>query len=98
MAMVEIPQPISGIRCPDVGLTNLSLRNSGSMRAEKETVKEVKPRTTPSPLLKEDMMFVALGKDEKESETVLAWALHNSRGTKICILHVHQPAQKLPMS
>ncbi|KAL0397912.1 UNVERIFIED_CONTAM: U-box domain-containing protein 33 [Sesamum calycinum] len=96
MAMVEIPQPISGIGCPDIGLTNLSLRNSGGMRAEKETVEEVEPRTT-SPPLKEDMMFVALGKDVKESETVLAWALNNSRGMKICILHVHQPAQKLPM-
>ncbi|KAL2233885.1 UNVERIFIED_CONTAM: U-box domain-containing protein 33, partial [Sesamum indicum] len=96
MAMVEIPQPISGLRCPDIGLTNLSLRNSGGMRAEKETVEEVEPRTT-SPPLKEDMMFVALGKDVKDSETVLAWALNNSRGMGICILHVHQPAQKLPM-
>ncbi|KAL0426005.1 UNVERIFIED_CONTAM: U-box domain-containing protein 33 [Sesamum radiatum] len=65
------------------------------MRAEKDC-EEVEPRTT-SPPLKEDMMFVALGKDVKESETVLAWALNNSRGMKICILHVHQPAQKLPM-
>ncbi|KAL0428860.1 UNVERIFIED_CONTAM: U-box domain-containing protein 33 [Sesamum radiatum] len=96
MAMVEIPQPISGIRCPDIGLTNLSLTNSGGMRAEKETAEEVEPRTT-SPPLKEDMMFVALGKDVKESETVLAWALKYSRGMKVCLLHVHQPAQKLPM-
>ncbi|KAK4418621.1 U-box domain-containing protein 33 [Sesamum alatum] len=96
MAMVEIPQPISGIRCPDIGLTNLSLRSSGGMRAETGTMEEVEPRTT-SPPLKEDMMFVAVGKDVKESETVLAWALNNSRGMKICVLHVHQPAQKLPM-
>ncbi|KAI3444534.1 hypothetical protein Pfo_001199 [Paulownia fortunei] len=97
MAMVEIQQPINRISYPEIDITNLSLRNSGSMRGEKEIVEEVEPRTTPSPAIKEDMMFVALGKDEKESETVLMWALHNSRGMKLCILHVHQPAQTIRM-
>ncbi|EPS60472.1 hypothetical protein M569_14332, partial [Genlisea aurea] len=46
---------------------------------------------------KEDVIFVALGKDVKECQSVLMWALHNSGGKKICILHVHQPAQKMPM-
>ncbi|KAK6162321.1 hypothetical protein DH2020_002162 [Rehmannia glutinosa] len=67
------------------------------MRVGQETVEEVEPRTTPFPGVKEDMMFVALGKDVKESESVLMWALHNSRGMRICILHVHQPAQKITM-
>ncbi|KAK6162315.1 hypothetical protein DH2020_002156 [Rehmannia glutinosa] len=67
------------------------------MRVGQETVEEVEPRTTPFPGVKEDMMFVALGKDVKESESGLMWALHNSRGMRICILHVHQPAQKITM-
>lgn len=98
MTMVEIQQPTNRIRYPEIDLTNLSLRSRGSMRGEMEIVEDVEPRTTPSPAVKEDMMFVALGKDVKESETILMWALHNSRGMRICILHVHQPAQKIPMS
>lgn len=67
------------------------------MSDEREIVEELELRTTPSPALREEMMHVALGKDVKESESVLMWALHNSRGMKICILHVHQPAQKIPL-
>ncbi|KAL6495495.1 hypothetical protein OROGR_030058 [Orobanche gracilis] len=67
------------------------------MRAEQEIENKVVPRTTPFPVGKEDMMFVALGRDVKESETLLMWALHNSREMKICILHVHRPAQKTTM-
>ncbi|KAL2469048.1 U-box domain-containing protein 33 [Forsythia ovata] len=49
---------------------------------------------TPSP---DDTIFVALGKDLKEGDTVLMWALHNSKGRKICIIHIHQPDQRIPM-
>ncbi|KAH6817924.1 U-box domain-containing protein kinase family protein [Perilla frutescens var. frutescens] len=98
MAMVEIPGAVNRIRYPEIALaTNLSLRSRGSMRGEREIVDESEPRTTPSPAFREEMMCVALGKDVKESETTLMWALHNSRGMKICILHVHHPAQKIPM-
>lgn len=45
----------------------------------------------------DDTLFVALGKDVKKDEKVLMWALHNSRGRKICILHVHQLARMIPM-
>ncbi|GAB4861735.1 hypothetical protein Ancab_036989 [Ancistrocladus abbreviatus] len=45
----------------------------------------------------EDKIFVAVGKEVKESKSTLIWALQNSRGKKICILHVHQPAAKIPM-
>ncbi|XP_051148635.1 U-box domain-containing protein 33 [Andrographis paniculata] len=67
------------------------------MRAEREIVEVVAARTASSPVVTEGVMFVALGKDVKEGETVLMWALHNSRRMKICVLHVHQPAQKIPM-
>ncbi|KAL2478759.1 U-box domain-containing protein 33-like [Forsythia ovata] len=60
-------------------------------------IAEVELRT-PSPHVDVDnTMFVALGKDVKEGETVLMWALHNSGGRKICILHIHQPARMISM-
>ncbi|XP_010255340.1 PREDICTED: U-box domain-containing protein 33-like isoform X2 [Nelumbo nucifera] len=43
-----------------------------------------------------DKIFVAVGKEVKENESTLLWTLKNSRGKKICILHVHQPAQFIP--
>ena len=46
----------------------------------------------------EDMIYVAVGKDVKDSKSTLLWAVHNSGGKKICILHVHQPAQMIPLS
>lgn len=46
----------------------------------------------------DDTVFVALGKDVKKDEKVLTWALHYSRGRKICVLHIHQPARMIPMS
>ncbi|CAA2985733.1 Hypothetical predicted protein [Olea europaea subsp. europaea] len=45
----------------------------------------------------DDTVFVALGKDVKKDEKVLTWALHYSRGRKICVLHIHQPARMIPM-
>ena len=46
----------------------------------------------------EDTIFVAVGKDVKESKSALIWAIQNSGGKKICLLHVHVPAQMIPMS
>lgn len=98
MAVVEIPGAVNRIRYPEIDLReNLSLRSRGSVRGEREIVEELGTRTTPSPAPREEMMYVALGKDLKESERTLMWALHNSRGMKICVLHIHQPAQKIPV-
>ncbi|XP_043689731.1 U-box domain-containing protein 33-like [Telopea speciosissima] len=47
--------------------------------------------------VEEDTIFVALGKELKESKWTLSWALKNSGGRKICILHVHKPAQMIPL-
>ncbi|PQQ17296.1 hypothetical protein Pyn_08764 [Prunus yedoensis var. nudiflora] len=44
----------------------------------------------------EDMIYVAVAKDVKDSKSTLVWAVHNSGGKKICLAHVHQPAQKIP--
>ncbi|KAF6157756.1 hypothetical protein GIB67_037329 [Kingdonia uniflora] len=54
--------------------------------------------STPSPALLEqitvmngdDTVHVAVGKDVKESKSVLIWALENFRGKKICIIHIHE--------
>ncbi len=46
----------------------------------------------------EDMIYVAVGKEVKEFKSILLWALQNSGGKPICILHVHQPAQLIPIS
>lgn len=42
-------------------------------------------------------VFVAVGKDVKESKPTLMWALQNSRGKIICIIYVHVSAQMVPM-
>ncbi|TQE00512.1 hypothetical protein C1H46_013868 [Malus baccata] len=49
------------------------------------------------PRIIEDMIYVAVGKDVKESKSTLVWAVHNSGGKKICLVHVHQPAQMIPL-
>ncbi|KAM7508648.1 hypothetical protein LguiA_019101 [Lonicera macranthoides] len=65
------------------------------MMGSRDEIEEETPLRVAEPI--EDKIYVAVGKDLKESEKTLAWALHNSGGRKICILHVHQPAQKIPM-
>lgn len=46
----------------------------------------------------EDKIYVAVGRSVKESKSILVWALQNSGGKRICIIHVHQPAQMIPLS
>lgn len=45
----------------------------------------------------EETVFVAVGKDVKQSETMLVWAVQNFTGKKICVLHVHQPSHELAL-
>ncbi|XP_060218600.1 U-box domain-containing protein 33-like isoform X2 [Lycium barbarum] len=44
-----------------------------------------------------DVIYVAVGKELKETEPALTWALNKFGGREICILHVHTPAQKIPI-
>lgn len=46
----------------------------------------------------DDTIFVAVGKNVKESKSTLMWVLRNFPGKKICVLHVHQPAQLVAFS
>lgn len=45
----------------------------------------------------EDIIYVAVAKDVKDSKSTLVWTLQKSGGKKVCIIHVHQPAQMIPM-
>lgn len=45
----------------------------------------------------EEKLYVALGKKLNDGKSTLTWALHHSGGRKICILHVYQPSQWIPL-
>lgn len=84
--MPATPQQVSSVR---------SLRNigvPGIMTSIGEIVEE------PNPNVVDDTIYVAVAKDVKDSKLNLRWAIHNSGGKKICILHVHVPAAMIPLS
>ncbi|XP_043716969.1 U-box domain-containing protein 33-like [Telopea speciosissima] len=74
---------IGRVEIHDFGLSGLR-NTSGEIEEESRRVVE-------------DKIFVAVGNVVKESKSTLLWALKNSRGMKICILHIHQPAQMIPL-
>ena len=45
----------------------------------------------------DEPIYVAVSKEVKESKLNLIWAIQNSGGRRICILHVHVPATKIPL-
>ncbi|CAN1308876.1 U-box domain-containing protein 33 [Linum perenne] len=45
----------------------------------------------------DEKIYVAVGKTFDKSKSSVVWALQNSGGKKICVLHVHQPAQMIPI-
>ncbi|KAE9595512.1 hypothetical protein Lal_00030468 [Lupinus albus] len=76
------------------GSSSGSVRNTGvpgTMISITEIVEE------PNPNVVNDTIYVAVAKDVKDSQLNLIWALQNSRGKKICILHVLVPAAKIPL-
>ncbi|PIA49362.1 hypothetical protein AQUCO_01300291v1 [Aquilegia coerulea] len=46
----------------------------------------------------EEKLYVAVSKDVKGCKPNVLWAVKHSEGRKICLLHVHQPAQMIPLS
>ncbi|KAL0739877.1 hypothetical protein Bca4012_081390 [Brassica carinata] len=46
----------------------------------------------------EEKIFVAVDKHVAKSKSTLVWALQNTGGKKICVIHVHQPSQMIPVS
>ncbi|XP_027907221.1 U-box domain-containing protein 33-like isoform X2 [Vigna unguiculata] len=64
----------------------------GIMSSRREIVSEPS-----SPSMLNDTLYVAVAKDVKDSKLNLIWAIQNSGGRRICILHVHVPAPMIPM-
>ncbi|GJS16113.1 U-box domain-containing protein kinase family protein [Tanacetum coccineum] len=64
-----------------------------------ENSSDIVEETPPSPRVdEEDKIYVAVGKDVKESQLTLRWALDNLGASKLCILHVHRPSEKVPFA
>ena len=45
----------------------------------------------------EEKPYVAVGREVWKNISNLMWALENSQGKKICILHIHQPSPTIPI-
>ena len=82
-----IRRQVSPIKYPEIDLSGMM------MVGRDEIVVESSPRR-----VIEDKMYVTVGKVMKESKSNLLWVLHNSGGRKICLIHIHQPAQMIPLS
>ncbi|KAK7389946.1 hypothetical protein VNO78_25243 [Psophocarpus tetragonolobus] len=63
----------------------------GMMTTRREVANE------PDPSMVDDTIYVAVAKDVKDSKLNLIWAIQNSGGRRICILHVHVPASTIPL-
>lgn len=46
----------------------------------------------------DDRVYVAVGKDVKESKINIMWVVKNFHGKRVCLLHVLQPSQLIPFS
>ncbi|CAL0308219.1 unnamed protein product [Lupinus luteus] len=79
-----LPRDRSSQLCRDIPVP-------GIMTSITEIVEE------PNPNVVDDTIYVAVTKDVKDSHLNLIWAIHNSKGKKICILHVHVPAAMIPL-
>uniref|UniRef100_A0A7N2MCT7 RING-type E3 ubiquitin transferase n=1 Tax=Quercus lobata TaxID=97700 RepID=A0A7N2MCT7_QUELO len=45
----------------------------------------------------DNILHVALGQNVKEYKSILLWTLQNSGGKTICVIHIHQPANMIPI-
>ncbi|KAK6285665.1 PREDICTED: U-box domain-containing protein 33 isoform X1 [Theobroma cacao] len=80
-----IAQGVNSMRCRDVIAP-------GIMSGRREITEEPVARVI------EEKIYVAVGKDVERNKSVLFWALQNSGGKRICIIHVHQPAKMIPVT
>ncbi|KAI8028249.1 U-box domain-containing protein 33 [Camellia lanceoleosa] len=87
--LAVMPQQTNPTRNPEIEIT----RMMSSRHEITEVVEE-----PPAQVAAEDKIYVAVGKELKENESTVLWALHNSGGRKICLLHVHEPAQWIPLT
>lgn len=82
-----LTQRVDLSRLHDIGVTGIMASRGG-----------IVPAPLPVAQIIEDRIYVAVGKDVKESRMTLIWALQNSGGKKICLISVLVPAQNIPFS
>ncbi|XWS35792.1 hypothetical protein CRYUN_Cryun20dG0026300 [Craigia yunnanensis] len=68
------------------------VRAPGIMAGRREIVEEPVARVS------EEKIYVAVDKDVEKNKSVLYWALLHSGGKRICLIHVHQPANMIPLT
>lgn len=89
MAVVS-PVPAIAQRADSLRVHDIAV--AGTMTSRQEIAEESVARII------EDKIYVAVAKDVKESKSTVIWTVQHSGGKKVCIIHVHQPAQMIPLS
>ncbi|KAB1214360.1 U-box domain-containing protein 33 [Morella rubra] len=88
MAVVS-PVPAIAQRADSLRVHDIAV--AGTMTSRQEIAEESVARII------EDKIYVAVAKDVKESKSTVIWTVQHSGGKKVCIIHVHQPAQMIPL-
>uniref|UniRef100_A0A1J3J693 RING-type E3 ubiquitin transferase n=1 Tax=Noccaea caerulescens TaxID=107243 RepID=A0A1J3J693_NOCCA len=88
MALVT-PIPAMGERAGSMRFHGIG---SPGSRSSRSSIME-----EPVSRLIEEKIFVAVDKHVAKSKSTLIWALQNTGGKKICLIHVHQPSQMIPV-
>ncbi|KAF5207714.1 U-box domain-containing protein [Thalictrum thalictroides] len=79
-----------GVQSHDFGVVDCLM---GSTRGEiEEEIVRI-----PREVVVEEKLYVAVSKDVKDCKPTVLWVLKHFEGRKICLLHVHQPSQMIPM-
>ncbi|KAL2335977.1 hypothetical protein Fmac_010423 [Flemingia macrophylla] len=92
MAVVSLSPMLSASTTVSSVISLRDIEVPGVMTSRREIVNE------PSPSMVNDTIYVAVAKDLKDSKLNLIWAIQNSGGKRICILHVHVPAPMIPLA
>ncbi|CAH2057774.1 unnamed protein product [Thlaspi arvense] len=90
MALVT-PIPAMGERAGSMRFHGIVGSPAGSRSSRSGIMDE------PVSRLIEEKVFVAVDKQVAKSKSTLIWALQNTGGKKICLIHVHQPSQMIPV-
>ncbi|XP_050204107.1 U-box domain-containing protein 33-like isoform X2 [Mercurialis annua] len=96
--MAVVSHAVSPVNCPQYrdGGGGATTSSGGNMAAAASS-ERIEGSGSVSRVI-EEKIYVAVGKDFKKNKSLVIWALHNSGGKSICILHVHQPAQMIPLA
>ncbi|CAN7063476.1 unnamed protein product [Brassica rapa subsp. trilocularis] len=90
MALVT-PIPAMSERAGSMRFHGMTTTSPGSRSSRSSVTEE------PLSRLIEEKIFVAVDKHVAKSKSTLVWALQNTGGKKICVVHVHQPSQMIPV-